>query len=72
MKWEARTSTSTPLKDDRESRLILVQLKYLANIRMGTYKDLVLNYNFSDDLLSGEDTTGLAQLKYLANIRMGT
>ena len=24
---------------------------------MGTYKDLVLNYNFSDDLLSGENTT---------------
>ena len=24
---------------------------------MGTYKDIVLNYNFSDDLLSGEDTT---------------
>ena len=35
----------------------MVQLKYLANIRMGTYKDIVLNYNFSDDLLSGEDTT---------------
>ena len=24
---------------------------------MGTYNNLVLNYNFSDDLLSGEDTT---------------
>ena len=24
---------------------------------MITYKDIVLNYNFSDDLLSGEDTT---------------
>ena len=24
---------------------------------METYQDLVLNYNFSDDLLSGEDTT---------------
>ena len=41
----------------RETRLSLAQLKYLANILMGTYKDLVLNYNFSDDLLSGEDTT---------------
>ena len=56
-KWGARTSTSTQRKEDRESRLSLAQLKYLANIRMGTYKDLVLNYNFSDDLLSGEDTT---------------
>ena len=34
----------------------MVQLKYLANIRMGIYNDIVLNYNFTDDLLSGEDT----------------
>ena len=24
---------------------------------MGTYKDIVLNYNFSDEILSGKDTT---------------
>ena len=52
-----RTSTSTPQKEDKESRLSLVQLQYLANIRMGTYNDIVLNYNFTDDLLSGENTT---------------
>ena len=32
-------------------------IKVPCYIHMGTYKDVVLNYNFSDDLLSGEDTT---------------
>ena len=59
----ARTSTSTPVNDDRESRLSLAQLKYLANIWMGTYKDHVLNYNFSDDLLSGEVTTEWSEVE---------
>jgi hypothetical protein len=35
----------------------VVQLNYLANIRIGTYHDIAINYYFTDDLLSGEDTT---------------
>jgi hypothetical protein len=52
-----RTSTSTPRNDETATRLSLAQLKYQTNIRLGTYHNLVINYNFTDDLLSGEDTT---------------
>ena len=53
----ARSSTSRPQKETTESRLSIVQLKYLANIKQGTYNDIVINYNFIDDLLSSEHTT---------------
>ena len=35
----------------------MTQLKYQTHIRLGTYNNLVINYNFTDDLLRGEDTT---------------
>jgi hypothetical protein len=53
----ARASTSTPQIEDKKSRQSVVQLKYHANIRIGTYHDIVINYNFTDDFLSGKDTT---------------
>ena len=53
----AETPTSTPQNSVNTSRLSIVQTKYLYDIKQGLYNDIILSYNFTDDLLNGEDTT---------------